>query len=362
MKKLNIGQEIEAEIVAITEDCIFLDLNEKSEGVLSKSELQNEDGTCKVKCGQKIKAFFTGEKNGEMRFTTKIAGEQADKELLEQAWKNGIPVEGHVEKEIKGGYEIKIGTTRAFCPYSQMGFRQKDSADSFVGKHLTFIIQEYKENGKNILVSNRAVLELAHKSNIESLQERLKVGMIVTGTVVSVQEYGAFVLVEGFQALLPISEIGRGRVQDINSVIKEGQTIQAKIISTDWNKERVSLSMKSLQADPWDSVTEKYPVESKHKGTIARVTDYGLFVTLEPGLDGLVHISELETEGRNTNLRVKFKAGTEMDVTIKAVDIAQKRLSLKPTTSNDQDIAAQKYINNQDDSDTYNPFAALLKR
>lgn len=363
MKRLEAGQEIQVEVVAVTADCIFLDLNEKSEGVLDRAELNDENGVCTVKAGDKIKAFFVGEKGGEMRFTTKISGDKANAEMLENAWKNGIPVEGLVEKEIKGGYEVKIGGNRAFCPYSQMGFRQKESAEDFIGKTLPFQIREYKENGRNILVSNRAILEDEHKARIAKLKNTLKEGMTVSGTVTTIQSYGAFVDVDGFQALLPISELARSRVEDINEVLRIGQTISAQIIKTDWEKERVSLSVKNLQSDPWDNAEKNYPLDSKHKGTIARVCDYGLFVTLEPGLDGLVHISELEEEGYKTNLRVKYKAGQAFDVAIKSVNREQRRISLKPASSNEQDSATQKYLDTQqEDGETYNPFAALLKR
>ena len=171
-----------------------------------------------------------------------------------------------------------------------------------------------------------------------------------------------FVNGAGFRALLPISEISRGRVEDIASVLSPGQEITAQVISADWQRERVSLSLKNLTADPWDSVQEKYPVDSKHTGTISRVADFGLFVTLEPGIDGLVHISALENENRNTNLRVKYKTGTKMDVTVISLDPKQRRLGLCPTSSTEQDTSARIYLDNQDDSDTYNPFAALLKK
>ncbi|MBO5137886.1 MAG: S1 RNA-binding domain-containing protein [Spirochaetaceae bacterium] len=363
MGMLQNGQEIEAEVVAVTNDCIFLDLNEKSEGVLDRSELNDENGECSVQPGQKLRAYFIGERKGEMRFTTKISGEAAGKDMLENAWKNGIPVEGRVEKEIKGGYEVKIGSVRAFCPYSQMGFRQKEEASYFLGQTLIFKIQEYKENGKNILISNRVILEEKHKTQLKDLEQKLKVGATVNGKVVSLQKYGAFVDVDGFQALLPISEISRQRIDDVASVLQVGQEITAVIIKADLENEKVSLSMKSLQADPWNTVIEKYKVDSKYRGSIARVTDYGLFVTLEPGLDGLVHISELQGENRNLNLRVKFKVGQAIDVSVKAIDAENRRISLKPTSSNEQDNAAQKYMENQvDDGDTYNPFAALLKK
>ncbi len=363
MNKLQIGQEIVTEVVAISGDTVFLDLNSKSEGVLESAELLDADGNLTVKEGDKIKAFFVGEKNGEMRFTTKIAGEKADKDMLENAFQNHIPVEGFVEKEIKGGYEIRIGNSRAFCPFSQMGGRRKEENETFVGKHLTFAIQEYKENGKNILVSNRAITEMQRQAFIENLQKTIEVGSVVKGTVKSLQSYGAFVEVQGFQALLPISEISLSRVEDISKELEVGQEITAKVISTDWQRERVSLSLKSLIKDPWDDIAERFEIEQKVKGTISKIMDFGVFVELEKGVDGLVHISTIEKAGEKTNLRKLFKIGEAYDVQILAIDAENKRISLRPATSAEQDENSAEYLSSQkDDGETYNPFVALLKK
>ncbi len=356
------GQEVETAVVAVSDDFIFLDLNAKSEGVLDRAELTDADGNVTVKEGDVIKVFFLGTKNGEMRFTTKISGDKADKSILENACSNGIPVEGHVEKEVKGGYEIRIGDVRAFCPYSQMGYRQKDSAEAYTGKTLVFKILEYKENGRNILVSNRAILEDEHNKRIAALKETLRENMVVTGTVKSLQSYGAFVDIDGIQALLPISEISAGRVDDIHTVLAEGQEIKASVIKLDWKNERISLSIKALLADPWDAAAEKYAPETKHTGTVAKVADYGVFVSLESGVDGLVHVSELKGENGFVNLRKMFKPGDKMAVQVKDVNPAQKRLSLRPVSTSEQDETVREYMENQNDTDTYNPFAALLKK
>ena len=364
MDRLTPGQELELTVVAINGDTIFLDMSAKSEGVLNSAELTDDNGNVTVKEGEKIKVFFLGEKNGEMRFTTKIAGQEADISMLENAFKNHIPVEGHVEKEIKGGFEVTVGAVRAFCPYSQMGFRQKEDANYYVGRTLTFIIQEYKENGKNLLVSNRAVLEAEHQNQLSGLSQKIAVGSIVTGTVKSLQSFGAFVDVEGFQALLPVSEISLDRVTDISKVLEVGQEVTAKVLSTDWSKERVSISTKALIKSPWETITERFSKGQKIDGKISRVADFGVFINLESGIDGLVHISALENVDRNTNLKKKFSVGQEMSVVIKEIDASNRRISLVPSTSTEQDENASDYFSthNDDDGDTYNPFAALLKK
>lgn len=362
MERLQPGQMVETHIVSISNDSIFLQLSGKSEGVLERAELADQDGNLSVKEGDTIKVFFLNSRNGEMNFTTRLSGEKAGPAMLESAYRNGIPVEGVVEKEIKGGYEVKIGETRAFCPFSQMGQRRTDDTEVYVGKHLTFKIQEYKENGRNILVSNRAIHEEARKEKIESLKSTLKEGMVIKGSILSIQEFGAFVDIGGIQALLPISEISRARVEDINAVLAIGQEIEATIIKIDWKSERISLSMKNLQADPWDHAFEKYPKDSKHTGKVVRVTDFGAFVSLESGLDGLIHVSEMRGEGKYGNSGVTVKPGQVLTVKILNVDIAGKRISLKQASSLEEDETAKKYLESGSESDTYNPFAALLKK
>ncbi|GAB1457018.1 MAG: S1 RNA-binding domain-containing protein [Spirochaetia bacterium] len=360
IERLQPGQMVETQIVSISKDSIFLQLSGKSEGVLERAELADQEGNLSVKEGDTVKVFFLNSKNGEMNFTTRISGEKAGPAMLESAYKNGIPVEGVVEKEIKGGYEVKIGESRAFCPFSQMGQRRTEVAEAYVGKHLTFKIQDFKENGRNILVSNRAIHEEAHREKIEALKNTLKEGMLIKGSIKSIQGFGAFVDIEGIQALLPISEISRARVEDIHSVLVVGQEIEATIIKLDWKTERISLSMKNLQSDPWDHALEKYPKDSRHTGKVVRITDFGAFVSLENGLDGLIHVSEMRSEGTYGNSGVTVKAGQVLTVQILGVDIAERRISLKQASSLEEDETVKEYMESGAKSDIYNPFAVLL--
>jgi small subunit ribosomal protein S1 len=362
MDRFQPGQMLETRIAAISDDCIFLELGGKSEGVLDRAELADQNGKLSVKEGDPIKVFFLDAKNGEMNFTTKISGGKAAPAMLENAFKNKIPVEGLVEKEIKGGYEIKVGETRAFCPFSQMGERRTENPGAYVGKHLTFKIQEYKDNGRSILVSNRAILEEEREAQVEELKKTLRENTVVKGSIKSIQDFGAFVDLGGVQALLPVSEIGRDRVEDIRTVLSVGQEVEALVIKIDWNNERITLSTKSLLPDPWEKALEKYPKNSKHTGRVVRITDFGAFVSLESGLDGLIHVSEFKGEGKYGNSGVTVKKGESIAVQILDVDVAGKRISLKPTSSLEEDETTRKYLENETASDTYNPFAELLKK
>ncbi|MCR4791024.1 MAG: S1 RNA-binding domain-containing protein [Treponemataceae bacterium] len=362
MKYFEPGQQIETEIVAITKDYIFLDLNMKTEGVMDRSDLEDEEGNISVKEGDKIKVYFVGVKDDEFRFTAKLQGEKADKSMLENAYRNKTPVEGKVEKEIKGGFEIKLGNARAFCPYSQMGFKQKEEASYYVGRVLNFMITEYKKDGRDILVSNRIIGQMEEDAKLEEVKAGISKGQTVKAKVVSLQKFGAFVEIDGLRALLPISEISHAKIEKVEDVLSVGQEITVKIIKTDFENNKFSVSMKELEANPWDAIADKFPVGTKVDGTISKITDFGLFVTVADGIDGLVHISELDID-RNTNLKAKFNVGDKFSVVVKEVNVKQQKMSLRSATSVEQDKVTAKYMSSQtDDGDTYNPFAALLKK
>lgn len=362
-QQFDIGEAVKTTVVQVAGDTIFIDIGQKSEGIVDAAEFTEDDGTISVKAGDTITAYFAGDQRGELRFTTRIGGNDADDTMLEKAYRAGLPVQGTVEKEIKGGFEVKLGTARAFCPYSQMGFRTREEPAAFVGRSLTFLITEYKNDGKDLIVSNRRIGEQAERQNIDALAQTVTVGTKVTGTVQSLQSYGAFIDIGGFRVLLPVSEISHERVKDVADVLSIGQTVEAVVIKADWQHEKVSVSMKSLEKDPWDDVAATIVPGAKIDGTIARVAPFGLFVTLAKGIDGLVHSSALEGVSASTNLTKKFKAGDPFSVVVEKIDAKERRISLLPAASADQEQSAAAYLSHQnDDGEHYNPFAALLKK
>ena len=323
------GQRIEAQIVDVGSDWVFLGLGGKSEGSLDKKELLDENGEFTLKVGDTVTAYFLSSRHNEMLFTTRITSGEAGRNFLEHASSNGIPVEGLVETETKGGFRVKIaGDTMAFCPYSQMGLRRVDDSSEYVGKRMPFIITEYGENGRNVIISNRAILEEELRAKKEELKEKLSEGMKVTGTVASIQDFGAFINISGIQGLLPISEIGWARVENVHDVLSVGQELETVILNLDWEKDRIALSLKATLPDPWDHVEEKYPAGSSHVGKVARLTKFGAFVTLEGGVDGLVHISKLGGGKRINHPNEVLEQGQTLDVTVETVDREKRRLSL----------------------------------
>ena len=288
------GQKVDAVIVKITPEWIFLALGGKSEGYLDRRELQDDAGNLTVKEGDRISAYFLSSKHNEKLFTTKVGSGEAGQSFLEEAYQNGIPVEGLVEKEIKGGYEIKVvGNSRGFCPFSQMGLQKTDDPQGYVGKKMIFRIVEYGEKGRKLILSSRAILQEEQRQRREEIKETLKEGMVLRGKVVSLVNFGAFVDLDGIQGLIPMSELGWSRVDNIHDVLIVGQDVDVKIIKLDWDKNQIGLSLKQCLPDPWDTVEQTFFEGSVHTGRIVRLTNFGAFVNLAPGIDGLVHISRL---------------------------------------------------------------------
>ncbi len=331
IRRLNPGQRITATIAEISGESIFLDTGAKSEGILSAAELHDEEGNLSVSVGDTIEVYFIRTKASEQLFTTRI-GSGAGSAHLEEAWQSGIPVEGVVKEEIKGGFEITLaGNIRAFCPYSQMGLRRvEDAAATYLDTHMSFKITRYEENGRNIVVSARAILAEERERMKEDLQKRLTEGMTVAGKVTSIRDFGAFVDIGGVEGLIPISEIGWSRVENIGDYLVPDQEVRVVIKSLDWDKDRISFSLKETLANPWDSVGDNFPVGSTHTGKVVRLAQFGAFVTLSPGIDGLIHISKLGGGRRINHPREVLEIDQDIDVTIEGIDNEKQRISLVP--------------------------------
>lgn len=325
------GQKLTGKVLKIGAEWIFMDTGQKGEGVIERKEFLDIDGNITVAEGDTISAYFLSSSHGEMRFTTRIGGGASGggSTQLEQAWQAGVPIEGVVEKEIKGGYEIKIGgAARAFCPYSQIALRRVENPEALIGTRLTFQISEYAENGRNIIVSRRALLEEEQRRLKEEVQAGISEGMTVSGTVTSLQDYGAFVDIGGVEGLIPVSEIAWSRVKDVREVLTVGQQLKVVVKSIDKEKDRISLSIKDTLSDPWDQVLDKFPEGSFHTGTVARLDTFGAFVTLSDGVDGLLHISKLGAGKRINHPREVVKEGEQIEVKIESIDRASRRISL----------------------------------
>ncbi len=341
-ERLAPGQKVTATVVKITGDWIFLDLGRKGEGCLERKELVGADGRLEVREGDTLQAYFKGAEGSELRFTTKIAGGAAGHSQLEDAWRAGIPVEGLVERGIKGGYEVKVGGIRAFCPFSQMGLLRAREQGDCVGKRLPFRITEYKERGRNIVLSNRAILEEQRLAELAARKKELREGTVVSGRVTSVRDFGAFVDVGGIEGLIPASEIGWARVDDVREAFAVGQEVSAVVIRADWEKERLTLSVKQTLADPWEGVAAGFPVGSRHAGRVVRLAAFGAFVSLAPGVDGLVHVSRLGAGKRIRHPGEAVREGQTLEVKVESVDVARRRIALLPAGPESAEAAPEE--------------------
>lgn len=332
LRRLKRGEKIKATIVGLSNESIFLDIGGKSEGVLHATEMTNDANEVTAAMGDTIEVYYLQSKNGEQLFTISI-GSGKNAEHLEEAFRSQIPVEGTVKEEIKGGFAITLGgSIRAFCPYSQMGLRRvEDAAAEYLEKQLTFLVTRFEENGRNIVVSARAILELEREEMREKLKETLAEGQTVTGEITSIRDFGAFVDIGGVDGLVPISEIGWSRVENINDYYTVGQKISVLVKKLDWDADRITLSIKETLDDPWEAAVEKLSSGTILTGTVVRLAPFGAFVNLEAGVDGLVHISKLGKGRRINHPREVLEEGQELEVQVESVDTIEKRISLAPS-------------------------------
>jgi small subunit ribosomal protein S1 len=334
------GQRIEATVLKVGAEWVFLDVGQKGEGILERGEILDADGKATVSEGDRLSAYFLSGEGGELRFTTRLGGGSTGSAQLEQAWENSIPVEGRLEKEVKGGYEVRLGGgARAFCPFSQLGLRRGEDAGESVGQNLSFKITRFGEKGRGIIVSHRAIVEEERRAKREELKGTLREGMRVKGTVTNIRDFGAFIDIGGIEGLLPISEAGWGRVEKIEDVLSVGQVVEVSIKSLDWEKERFSFSLRSAMTDPWAKVGAVYREGSTHRGIVARLAPFGAFVTLEDGIDGLVHISKLGEGRRINHPKEVLEEGQGLTVKIEKVEQDRRRISLSPAAEEEEDAS-----------------------
>jgi len=337
-KRLVPGQMTQATVAGTSEQYVFLDVGDKSEGVITKTELVDEQGNLTVRPGDTLQVYFLSTTGSGKLFTTKVGASTASLDQLEAAFQKEIPIEGLIEKEIKGGFEVKIaGNIRAFCPISQISLRHVQEAEVFIGQKYSFKIIEFREKGRNIIVSRRALLEEERRRQKEDLIATLKTGMTVKGKVTSIRDFGAFVDIGGVDGLIPISEIGWGQVDDINEFLSVGEDIEVVVLSLDWERDRITLSLKQTLTDPWEENAAKFTEGSYHSGTVSRLAKFGAFVNLAPGIDGLLHISKLGAGRRINHPREAVEEGQTLEVRIEGLDRENKRISLDLATSPQED-------------------------
>jgi len=319
-KKFEIGQLVKGTIASIQEDGVLVAIGGKSEVTLARNEI--DEG---AKVGDPIEAIVMSV-SPELRLSRRMAADRRSAEALRGAFEARIPVEGRVLARNKGGFNIGLGKVAAFCPASQMDIGGGQDPNSYVDKNFEFRIIEYAENGRRIVVSRAVMLKEDRERRSVETRSKLAIGAVLTGKVMSLTDYGAFVDVGGIEGLLHVSEISRRRLGHPKEVLTSGQEIQVKITKIEQDGRRISLSMKEFEKDPWSEVAGRYSAGASFSGKIVRAVEFGWFVELEPGLEGLLHVSQLPPGVAKND--PTLAVGEGIQGWIRETDVDRRRISL----------------------------------
>ena len=327
-RRFSRGQTIEGTIVAIGPDTSLVNVGGKGEAVIETADLRDHENDLEFAVGDRIQAIVVGTNKGITLSRKGIRG-AATLRQLEDAYEARLSVEGKVEADVKGGYEVRIAGQRGFCPFSQIDTIRTADPAQHVGKTYAFRIIEFKDGGKNLVVSRRTLLEEEQKAGAVELRKSIAVGSVVTGRVASVREFGAFVdLGAGVQGLLHVSEMGWSRVTDPSSVVKVGEEITVRVLRIEADGERIALGLKQLMADPWVAAAASYEVGQVKTGRITRIADFGAFVELEPGVEALAHFSTFAPTGRADAWAKSIAVGQTAPFEVLAIDLDKKRIGV----------------------------------
>ena len=313
------GELLRGTIVSISGDDAYISYGGPSEAVIDTAELEGLD------VGDQIEATVV-KTGAEIRVSRKLIKGRASLESLRGAYENRLPVEGKVTGRNKGGFEVNVAGLRAFCPLSQIALGKIENPDAFVGQTIEFRVTELSEDGRRIVVSRAALLKEEAAQRASETRERIVPGAELTGRVKTLTPFGAFVDLGGVDGLLHVSEMSRRRVTDPKDVVQIGQEVRVKVIKVENEGKRISLSMKDQEPDPWHDVAERYAPGTEFTGRIVRSTDFGYFVEVEPGVDGLVHVSQLPHGVKPGDAEVAI--GSSVQGWVREVDPSKKRLSL----------------------------------
>lgn len=327
-KPVERGQSVEGTIVAIGPAVAFVDIGSKGEAVVDVAELKDADGVLEVAVGDRITAVVTSTSGG-LTLSRRLARGSATDRQITSAYESGLPVEGKVEKTVKGGYEVKVGRQRAFCPFSQIDIVRTADPEQHVGRSYTFRIVEYRDDGRSLVISRRALLEEVQRATAADVRKSVVAGAVLKGRVTSVRDFGAFVdLGAGIQGLLHVSEMGWSRFSDPSAIVTPGQDITVKVLRVDEATEKIALGIRQLTDDPWATVADTYAVGQVYPGRVTRIADFGAFVELGPGVEGLAHASTFPPTGRVDGWKQQVAVGLTADVEVLSIDPERKRLGV----------------------------------
>ncbi|MBA3461132.1 MAG: 30S ribosomal protein S1 [Deltaproteobacteria bacterium] len=335
-KRPKVGDQIKGKVISIGHDTVFIDAGGKAEGTLEKAQVSDKEGKLLVKVGDTVEARVVSDAGGTLQLRVKMGGRgpQASAEL-QQAAELGMPVEGTVTEVIKGGVSVDVAGVRGFVPASQMDARFVEDLAVFVGKKLTFKITRYE--ARNLVLSRRALVEEENEKLATETRKKLEIGAVLRGKVVGFKSFGAFVDLGGIEGMLHVSELGHSRVDKPEDVLSLGQEIDVAVLKLEPGEkgQRISLSLKALATDPWRETAAAFTPGQRMKGKITRLMQFGAFVEIAPGIEGLVHISELGAGRRINHPKEVVSPGQEVEVSVLRIDTDERKIALSMASSAD---------------------------
>ena len=329
-RDLGEGQVVHGRVVGVEKDIIIIDVGLKTEGRIPAREFGIGEGAVIPKVGDDVEVYLERVENalGEAVISRDKARREEAWTRLEVVFAEGVPVNGAIVGRVKGGFTVDLGGASAFLPGSQVDIRPVRDVGPLMGKEQPFQILKMDRPRGNIVVSRRAILEEARAEQRTELVGQLQEGEVRDGVVKNITDYGAFVDLGGIDGLLHVTDMSWKRVSHPSQVLAVGDTVKVQIVKINPDTQRISLGMKQLQSDPWDGVEAKYPVGAKYTGRITNITDYGAFVELEAGVEGLVHVSEMSWTKKNVHPGKIVSTSQEVDVVVLDVDASKRRISL----------------------------------
>lgn len=327
------GDRVNARIVALDDDNVFVDLGTKAEGVIDRNDLIEKDGTLPYVIGDTVQVYVVDTRGGSIRLSTALRSADAGASLLAEAAAQQIPVEGKVVGVNKGGFDVEVAGRRAFCPMSQISAAPVDNPEVHLGQTYMFLVTRADEEGRNVVVSARELHEAVRREKAAELLETLKVGATLPGVVSRVTDFGAFVDIGGMDGLVHVSELSWTRYDDPREFVQEGQAVTVKVLNIEPSPRRegelrIGLSMRELEEDPFVAAARSLQIGDTIAGTVTRLMDFGAFVEVQPGLEGLVHISELAAGRRVRHPSDVVTQGDVVEVQILNIDPQKRQIAL----------------------------------
>ncbi|NLX19786.1 MAG: 30S ribosomal protein S1 [Desulfobulbus sp.] len=342
---INVGEVAIGTVVGLTNDAALIDVGDKAESYIPLSEFRHEDPDCVVSIGDQFEVFIEKrkEEGGLLLSREKAIAIKVWEQIAEIQEEDGT-IEGRIDNRVKGGMSVDIGVP-AFLPYSQIDLRPVKDLDALIGETFEFKILKFNRKRNNVVISRRAILESQRVALREQMRNTLEEGQIIRGAITNITDYGLFIDLGGMDGLCHITDLSWGRVSHPSKLYNVGEEIEVKILKYDKDSDRVSLGVKQLKADPWERVPEQYAPGSRVKGKVVSITDYGVFVELEEGVEGLVHISEMSWSKKPRHPSKIVGVGDEIEVQVLKVEAETKRISLgmKQLQPNPWDVVEESY-------------------